>query len=146
MIPAAFVFLENLPLTPNGKINRRALPVPDTSQRNLEVDFVLPSTDTEQELADIWTEVLKLKQVGINDNFFELGGHSLLATQVISRLREVFSLDFSLRYLFENPTIAELAQKVIEQQIEQVENDDLARILAEVDQLSEEEVTQQLML
>jgi acyl carrier protein len=89
---------------------------------------------------------LKLKQVGINDNFFELGGHSLLATQVISRLREVFSLDFSLRYLFENPTIAELAQKVIEQQIEQVENDDLARILAEVDQLSEEEVTQQLML
>lgn len=84
--------------------------------------------------------------MGINDNFFELGGHSLLATQVISRLREVFSLDFSLRYLFENPTIAELAQKVIEQQIEQVENDDLARILAEVDQLSEEEVTQQLML
>ena len=146
MIPAAFVFLENLPLTPNGKINRRALPVPDTSQRNLEVDFVLPSTDTEQELADIWTEVLKLKQVGLNDNFFELGGHSLLATQAISRLREVFSLDFSLRYLFENPTIAELAQKVIEQQIEQVENDELARILAEVDQLSEEEVTQQLML
>jgi acyl carrier protein len=146
MIPAAFVFLENLPLTPNGKINRRALPVPDTSQRNLEVDFVLPSTDTEQELADIWTEVLKLKQVGINDNFFELGGHSLLATQAISRLREVFSLDFPLRYLFENPTIAELAQKVIEQQIEQVENDELARILAEVDKLSEQEVTQQLFM
>ncbi|KZL47817.1 non-ribosomal peptide synthetase [Nodularia spumigena CENA596] len=145
MIPAAFVFLENLPLTPNGKINRRALPIPDTSQRNLEVDFVPPSTDTEQELADIWQEVLKLKQVGINDNFFELGGHSLLATQAISRLREVFSLDFPLRYLFENPTIAELAQKVTEQQIEQVENDELARILAEVDQLSEEEVTEQLM-
>ena len=146
MIPAAFVFLENLPLTANGKINRRALPVPDTSQRNLEVDFVLPSTDTEQELADIWTEVLKLKQVGINDNFFELGGHSLLATQVISRLREVFSLDFPLRYLFENPTIAELAQKVSEQQLKQAESDELARILAEVDELSEEEVIQQLML
>ncbi|MBE9057067.1 non-ribosomal peptide synthetase [Sphaerospermopsis sp. LEGE 08334] len=146
MIPAAFVFLENLPLTPNGKINRRALPVPDHTQRNLEIDFVPPSTDTEKELADIWTEVLKLKQVGIHDNFFELGGHSLLATQAISRLREIFSLDFPLRYLFENPTIAELAQKVTEQQIEQVENDELARILAEVDKLSEEEVTQQLML
>ncbi|OBQ12654.1 amino acid adenylation domain-containing protein [Anabaena sp. AL09] len=146
MIPAAFVFLENLPLTANGKINRRALPVPDTSQRNLEVDFVLPSTDTEQELADIWTEVLKLKQVGINDNFFELGGHSLVATQVISRLREVFFLDFPLRYLFENPTIAELAQKVSEQQLKQAESDELARILAEVDELSEEEVIQQLML
>lgn len=69
-----------------------------------------------------------------------MGGHSLLATQVISRLREVFSIDFPLRYLFENPTIAELAQRVIEQ----AENDALARILEEVDQLSEEEVMQQL--
>ncbi|ODG96162.1 non-ribosomal peptide synthetase [Nostoc sp. KVJ20] len=146
MIPAIFFFLEAFPLTPNGKINRRALPAPDISQRNLEVDFVAPRTPTEQELATIWAEVLKVKQVGIHDNFFELGGHSLLATQVISRLREAFSLDFSLRYLFENPTIAELAQKVSEQQIEQAENDDLAQILREVDQLSEEEVTQQLLL
>ncbi|MEH2026225.1 non-ribosomal peptide synthetase [Nostoc sp.] len=145
MIPIAFVFLEAFPLTPNGKINRRTLPVPDAFQRNLEVDFVAPSTPTQQELATIWAEVLKLKQVGIHDNFFELGGHSLLATQVISRLREAFSLDFSLRYLFENPTIAELAQKVITQQIEQAENDAISQILSEVDQLSEEEVTQQLL-
>jgi acyl carrier protein len=144
MIPAAFVFMEALPLTPNGKINRRALPAPDVDQRNLEVDFVAPSTPTEQELAMIWVEVLKVKQVGIHDNFFELGGHSLLATQFISRLKEAFSLDFSLRYLFENPTIAELTQKVITQQIEQAENDALIQILGEVDQLSEEEVTQQL--
>ncbi|WP_392534068.1 amino acid adenylation domain-containing protein [Nostoc sp. C117] len=145
MIPTAFVFLEAFPLTPNGKINRRALPVPDTDQRNLEVDFVAPRTSTEQELARIWAEVLKVKQVGIHDNFFELGGHSLLATQVISRLRETFSLDFPLRYLFENPTIAELAQKAIAQQIEQAENDSLAEILEEIDRLSEEEVTQELL-
>ncbi|WGV25099.1 amino acid adenylation domain-containing protein [Halotia branconii] len=145
MIPAAFVVIFALPLTTNGKVNWRALPIPDITQRNLEVDFIAPSTPIEKELATIWTEVLKLTQVGVHDNFFELGGHSLLATQAISRLREVFALDFSLRYLFENPTIAELAQKVMEQQIEQAENDDLARILAEVDQLSEEEVTQQLL-
>lgn len=145
MIPAAFVFLEAFPLTPNGKLNRRNLPAPDASQRSLEVDIVAPRTPTEQELATIWSEVLRLKQVGIHDNFFELGGHSLLATQVISRLRETFSLDFTLRYLFENPTIAELAQKVIAQQLEQSENDALAQILGEVDQLSEEEVTQQLL-
>jgi acyl carrier protein len=145
MIPNAFVVLSAFPLTPNGKINRLALPIPEGFQRNVEVDFVLPRTATEQELATIWTEVLKLKQVGIYDNFFELGGHSLLATQVISRLREAFSLDFSLRYLFENPTIAELAQKVMEQQIEQAENDALAQILSEVDGLSEEEVTQALI-
>ncbi|MFN6462897.1 MAG: amino acid adenylation domain-containing protein [Nostoc sp. DedVER02] len=141
MIPAALVFLDKFPLTPNGKLNRRALPAPDSDQRNREVDFVAPHTPIEQELATIWTEVLKLKQVGIHDNFFELGGHSLLATQVVSRLREAFTLDFPLRYLFENPTIAELAQKVNEQ----VENDDLARILAEVDELSEEEVRKELV-
>ncbi|MEH2279393.1 MAG: amino acid adenylation domain-containing protein [Nostoc sp.] len=142
MIPAAFVFIEAFPLSPNGKINRRALPAPDTYQRNLDVDFVDPRTPIEEELATIWSTVLKLQQVGIHDNFFELGGHSLLATQVVSRLREIFSLNFPLRYLFENPTIAELAQKVSEQ----AENDDLARVLAEVDELSEEEVRKQLVL
>ncbi|MBR8839611.1 MAG: amino acid adenylation domain-containing protein, partial [Stigonema ocellatum SAG 48.90 = DSM 106950] len=101
MIPVGFVFLEAFPLTPNGKINRRGLPAPDTSQRSLEVDFVAPRTSTEKELASIWTEVLRIPQIGIHDNFFELGGHSLLATQVISRLREAFALDFPLRYLFE---------------------------------------------
>ncbi|GAA6614457.1 hypothetical protein NUACC26_002350 [Scytonema sp. NUACC26] len=146
MIPAAFVFLEEFPLTPNGKINRRALPAPDTSQRSLEVDFVAPRTSTEQELATIWAEVLRLKQVGIYDNFFELGGHSLLATQVVSRLREAFSIDFTLRYLFENPTIAELTQKVSNRQFEQAENDALEEILGEVDGLSEEEVMQQLLI
>jgi surfactin family lipopeptide synthetase C len=145
MIPAAFVLLAALPLTPNAKIDRSALPAPDTSQRNLEVEFVAPRTPTEQELATIWAEVLRLEQVGIHDNFFELGGHSLLATQVISRLREAFLLDFSLRYLFENPTIAELSQKVISKQIEQVENDVLAQMLGEVDRLSAAEVNQQLL-
>jgi surfactin family lipopeptide synthetase C len=146
MIPTAFVFLEEFPLTPNGKINRHALPAPDTFQRNLELDFVAPRTSTEQELATIWAEVLRLKQVGIYDNFFELGGHSLLATQVVSRLREAFSMDFPLRYLFENPRIADLAQKVTSLQFEQVENDALEEILGEVDGLSEEEVMQQLLL
>ncbi len=145
LIPNAFVFLEAFPLTPNGKINRRGLPAPDPSQRNLGVEFVAPRTATEQELATIWTEVLRLKQVGVYDNFFELGGHSLLATQVISRLKEAFEIEFPFRYLFENPTLAKLAEKVITQQVEQSENDALAKILGEVDELSEEEAAQQLL-
>ena len=146
MIPNAFVFLDAFPLTPNGKINRRGLPAPDNSQRNIAVEFVAPRTSTEQELATIWTEVLRLKQVGLYDNFFELGGHSLLATQVISRLKEAFAIDFPFRYLFENPTIEQLAKTVITQQIEQSENDALAKILGEIDQLSEEEAAEQLFL
>ncbi len=145
MIPNAFIFLDTFPLSPNGKINRRGLPAPDSSQRNLAVEFVAPRTSTEQELATIWAEVLRLKQVGVYDNFFELGGHSLLATQVISRLKEAFAIDFPFRYFFANPTIDQLAKKVINQQIEQSENDAIAKILGEVDQLSEEEAAEQLL-
>jgi amino acid adenylation domain-containing protein len=112
MVPGAFVFLETMPLTPNGKIDRRALPAPDSSLRELENNFVAPSTPTEETLAAIWAEVLGLQQVGIHDNFFELGGHSLLATSVISRIQEAFKIELPLRHLFEAPTIASLSQVI----------------------------------
>jgi amino acid adenylation domain-containing protein len=110
MVPAVFVMLEVLPLTPNGKVDRRALPAPDTSLSDCDVDIVAPCTITEELIASIWAEILGFKQVGIHSNFFELGGHSLLATQVIARVRETFSVDVSLRCLFESPTVAALSQ------------------------------------
>jgi amino acid adenylation domain-containing protein len=73
MVPGAFVFLEAMPLTPNGKIDRRALPIPDSSRREQEDNFVAPTSPTEEILAAIWAEVLGLQQVGINDNFFDWG-------------------------------------------------------------------------
>ncbi|MBW4560439.1 MAG: amino acid adenylation domain-containing protein [Mojavia pulchra JT2-VF2] len=117
MIPAAFVMLEVLPLTSNGKVDRRALPGPDTSSIPLDTNFVPPSNPTEEILAGIWSEVLGVEQVGINNNFFELGGHSLLATQVMSRIRQALAIDISLRSLFENPTVAGLAEVIGNSQI-----------------------------
>ncbi|MEH1843055.1 MAG: amino acid adenylation domain-containing protein [Nostoc sp.] len=110
MVPASFVFLDNLPLNPNGKIDRRALPAPHTSDLALSTNFIPPQNATEEVLASIWVKVLRLEQVGIHDNFFELGGHSLLATQVMSRVRQAFQIEMPLQILFENPTIASLAQ------------------------------------
>ena len=110
MVPQAFVLLNALPLTPNGKVDRRALPTPDTATRNLATGFVSPRTPIEAQMAQIWSEVLGLERIGIKDNFFELGGHSLLATQVISRSRDIFSVELSLQNLFEYPNIANLAQ------------------------------------
>jgi amino acid adenylation domain-containing protein len=110
MVPAAFVFLDTLPLNSNGKIDRRALPAPDISSFSQSTNFVSPRNSNEEILATIWATVLRLEQLGIHDNFFELGGHSLLATQVISRVRQAFSVEISLQVLFENPTIASLAQ------------------------------------
>ncbi|MCC5632725.1 amino acid adenylation domain-containing protein [Nostoc sphaeroides CHAB 2801] len=112
MVPSAFMLMESLPLTPSGKVDHKALPVPDISQSKLEVSFVLPRTSTEQIVADIWADVLRREQVGINDNFFDLGGHSLLATQIISRLREAFKVDLPLRSLFENPTVKNLVEQI----------------------------------
>ncbi|BAZ33696.1 amino acid adenylation domain-containing protein (plasmid) [Cylindrospermum sp. NIES-4074] len=112
MMPSAFVFLNSLPLTPNGKIDRNALPSLNSARPNLEETFVAPRTDIEQQIADIWTYLLKLEKVGIHDNFFTLGGHSLLATQVMSRIYSTFGLDLSVRILFEAPTIAELADRI----------------------------------
>ena len=112
MMPSAFVLLDALPLTANGKLNRRALPAPGVSRPDMEADYVAPRTPTEELLAEIWSEVLKLKQIGVNDDFFQLGGHSLLATQVISRVRERFRIELPLRYLFEFSTVAGLASAV----------------------------------
>lgn len=76
-----------------------------------------PRTAVEKRLSEIWGSTLGIAEVGLYDNFFELGGHSLLATQVISRVREAFAIDLSMRRLFEAPTLAALAA-VIEEQIE----------------------------
>jgi amino acid adenylation domain-containing protein len=110
MVPASFIALDSWPLTPNGKINERALPLPDPSRSDLDGAFVAPSTDTEALLANLWSDVLRVEIIGINDNFFDLGGHSLLATQVMSRIREKFNVNMPLRYFFERPTVAGLAE------------------------------------
>jgi aspartate racemase len=109
MVPGSFVFLEAMPLTPNGKIDRRALPIPDSSRREQEDNFVAPSTPTEEILAAIWAEVLGLQQVGINDNFFELGGHSLLAARLFAQIEKKLGRNLPLANLFQAPTIKELA-------------------------------------
>ncbi|MBD2520503.1 amino acid adenylation domain-containing protein, partial [Nostoc sp. FACHB-973] len=111
MVPAFIVILESLPLTPSGKVDRRALPAPEASSQ-LREKYVAPRTAMEEILTLIWTQVLKVKPVGIHDNFFELGGHSLLATQLISRVRTTLKVELPLRSLFAAPTIEELSQNI----------------------------------
>ena len=114
MVPATFVYLDEMPLTPSGKIDRKALPVPDLSRPDLQVEYVAPRNETEEKLVAICMDLLQLKKVGVNDNFFDIGGHSLLATQFMSRMRDQFHVELPLRTLFEKPTVAALAEAVDE--------------------------------
>ncbi|WP_157937623.1 non-ribosomal peptide synthetase, partial [Oceaniglobus roseus] len=111
MVPAHFVALDRLPVTANGKVDRKSLPRPD--MRRATEGFAAPAGPTQEALAGIWAGLLGLDRVGADDGFFALGGHSLLATQAISKIRERFGVDVSLRaILFDRPTIAELAPHV----------------------------------
>jgi len=112
MIPSAFVFLDSLPLTVSGKVDRKALPAPQPGRPQTE--YVSPQTPIQEVLCEVFAEVLEIEKAGIHDNFFELGGHSLLATKAIYRIHDRLKVDLPIPSLFENPTVAKLAQ-VVEQ-------------------------------
>ena len=94
--------------------------------------YVAPENELEQEVADIWQEMLGIRQVGIHDNFFELGGHSLLATMVISRLRKSFGVELQLRDIFESPTVGGLSLVVAQRVIEHHDKQNIAQLLEEL--------------
>jgi len=113
MVPAAFVVLEALPLTPNGKLDTRALPDPEIAG---ESAYRPPVTEQEQLIATLFSELTGATRVGLDDSFFALGGHSLLAIRLLAQLRTRIGIDISLRIVFEQPTVAGLAQAVSEAQ------------------------------
>lgn len=111
MQPAVFCSTEALPLSSNGKLDREALarrPLNEDQQMSTN-EKVTARIPMEQQLSDIWSEVLGREKLGINENFFELGGHSLLATSLITRIRARLGYDLPVRIIFEKPTIEEQA-------------------------------------
>jgi acyl carrier protein len=135
MVPSVFVALEAFPFTASGKLDRRALPEPDAAEAGEE--YRAPETPTEEALAAIWVEVLRLPRVGTRDDFFAVGGHSLRATQVISRIRASLGVDLPVRALFEHTTIESLALAVEARRAEEdEERRQLEELLARIEGLS----------
>jgi amino acid adenylation domain-containing protein len=110
MIPNSFVILKEFPLTHNGKIDRNALPKP-TEQAPTE-NAVLPETDIEKRIADIWRECVGVENITLTDDFFDIGGNSIIAVQIIIRLEKEFGLPLPLASLFEYNTIHKITNLV----------------------------------
>jgi amino acid adenylation domain-containing protein len=111
MVPEFYIYLESFPLLLNGKIDKRELPELQESDVIKEA-YVAPRNTLEETLCQLWRELLKVEQVGIEDNFFLLGGHSLLATRLISMIRTKFDVEMPLRNIFEFPTIVQLSLQI----------------------------------
>ena len=141
MVPSRVLMLESLPLNRNGKLDLPALAAlrAEDHQGKKAREMVAPRNPTEEQLADIWREVLERERIGVHDNFFELGGHSLLAIQVISRMRNNFRLEFSIVDFFLSPTIAELAEKISQYPRAESEEMETERLLRELENMSDEE-------
>ncbi|MCI4061312.1 amino acid adenylation domain-containing protein [Micromonospora sp. R77] len=132
MVPAVLIVLDELPRTVGGKVDRDRLPDPAGHRAPPGADAEPPRTPTEEAVADIWRQVLRVDRIGVHDNFFHLGGHSLLATRVAIRLRAAFGCEVAVRTLFEQPTVARLAAAVED------------RLMAEIAAMSSEDVEQAL--
>ncbi len=109
MIPSYFVLFESIPLTPNGKINKNALPEPVLE---IGIDYEAPRNKLEEELVEIWSEVLAVEKekIGINDSFFDKGGHSIIAIALISRIYKNFNVKLPLGELFKAPTVKGISE------------------------------------
>ena len=141
MQPSAYVVLERFPLTANGKVDRRALPAPDLAAPRTQAPEALIAG--EENLAQIWRDLLRLAHIGRRDSFFDLGGNSLMATRLVSRIEQRYGIDFPLRAVFEGPQLDQMTARIA------VEGggwkqDALADLLSQIENLSDEQASRQL--
>ncbi|MBE9065564.1 amino acid adenylation domain-containing protein [Leptolyngbya cf. ectocarpi LEGE 11479] len=116
MLPNTFMQLDALPLTPNGKVDRNALPSPESLSGPSRVSTP-PRNQMELKLARIWSDVLKVDQIGMEDDFFELGGHSLIALALMARIKEMLGYTLPFNTLFQEATIEQQAM-LLEQNVD----------------------------
>jgi len=102
-------------------------------------------TETEEQLARIWADLLARPSVSRGDNFFDLGGHSLVAVLLLLRIRENFGVELSIDDVYSGTlTLADLAARIETAQLGGVDPDEYAALLAEIEGMSDEEARQLL--
>lgn len=144
MIPASIVLRADLPKTAAGKTDYRTLATRFEAAAETKTTAREPAQGPiEQALADAWCGVLERDFVGRNDHFFDIGGNSLMAAQLFSRLRQRFDVELRLREIYQRPTIAELAEAIMQSQAQQ-QSEQMDEMLSQLDSISEDEALQAL--
>jgi len=110
MVPSAIVPLKSMPINPNSKLDRFALPAPTPIKRAI----IEPKNAIEEEVLELWQQILNISPISVEDNFFAIGGNSLGAIRILSALRQRKPQNrTTIADLFNNPTIRSFA-KIIE--------------------------------
>jgi amino acid adenylation domain-containing protein/non-ribosomal peptide synthase protein (TIGR01720 family) len=106
MVPSHFIQIDTVPLTINGKVDKQALP--ESVDLQSTDNYVGPTNEIEEQICQIWQQVLGIERVGINENFFRIGGDSILAIQLYSRINKTLGCNLSVADVFKYPTIVKL--------------------------------------
>ncbi|MCY8823359.1 non-ribosomal peptide synthetase [Bacillus atrophaeus] len=117
MVPSYFIKMEQMPITTNGKLDRKAFPMPSGDIKTGS-DYTTPQNQLQQQLADIWSDVLGVSQVGIHDDFFELGGHSLKANTLVIKISQLLGVEVPLKELFAAGNIDKLSDYIASKEVQ----------------------------
>jgi amino acid adenylation domain-containing protein len=101
--PTRWAVLATLPLTPNGKVDLAAL---DSAAVEARSQDRRPAGELEREVADVFADVLGVREADADRSFFELGGHSLMLTRLGAAIGGRFGVRLTVRELFEHNTPA----------------------------------------
>ncbi|GAB3878285.1 hypothetical protein GCM10029964_028740 [Kibdelosporangium lantanae] len=147
MVPDEVVVLLALPLTEHGKVNHSALAALAPRTPDVPEAERLPRTETEERVARLASALLQDRVVGRDDDFFRVGGHSLLAARLVAQVNDAFGVTVPMALFLQRPTVASLAGAVAGAAagpptgpIGPSSRRTAARLLSDLDQLSDEEV------
>lgn len=106
MVPVVLLQLAELPLSANGKLDRKALPMPQVTQRT---QGRAPFPGTETTIANAFAQMLGCEVNDVEADFFALGGHSLLAMKLAAQLSQTFARQVTPGQIMVASTVAQLS-------------------------------------
>lgn len=133
MIPDVYIKVDEFKMTINGKIDKAVLPNPNQLNNEGDTEYIEPKTETEKKLAEIWSEILNIKNISVEDNLFELGADSLSIIE-FQTFAMSENLNINAQDIYINQTIKKIAQ-TIESQNSKIDPSDKKYSLINIEEL-----------